>query len=213
VAAQCFRRTELDGAPGGAGRYDHRFLCLYENTDPEVMTGRRGPKGDPDMLMSSAADHSKGLAGGYYDTVVQRTKTPGQWPDADLLIEWIEPAAATVETIEWYVTRHFLPLLNDREISSGWLGKLSSHQLYDAPRPAFVATYRTTRLEHAVRAWRDVEAAAPRPAAEARTWLMYFRQATERMTRIQVMDPDPTAREAEQATRDAVRARWQAGAS
>jgi hypothetical protein len=43
VAAQCFRRIELDGAPDSASLYDHRFLCLYENTDPEVMTGRRGP--------------------------------------------------------------------------------------------------------------------------------------------------------------------------
>jgi hypothetical protein len=139
------------------------------------------------MLMSSAADHSKGLGGGYCDTVVQRTKTPGQWPDADLLIEWIEPPAATPEFIDWYVARCFMTLMNNPDMVSGWLGKLSGHELFDAPRPAFVATYRTTRLEHAVRAWKDVEAAAPRPWAEADPWLMYFRQAT----------------------RDAVRARWQ----
>jgi hypothetical protein len=192
-------------APAGAGRYAQRFLARYESSDPKAMTGRTdGPLVPDDMLISSAADYDSGLVGSYCDTVVQHTKTPGEWPDADLITEWIEVAAATPANIDWYVTTRFPALMQGSNIVSGWLGKASEHQLYEAPRPAYIAIYRTRRLESAVREWRELDAASPAPWAKDPGLVMCFKQISDRITRLHVLDPDPVTRDTARAQRNAV---------
>jgi len=205
IAAQCFRRTDLQ-LRSGPGKYRQRFLALYENSDPQIMTGH-GAMIPADMLISSSMDPSVGHGGGYCDTVVEHTKAPGKWPRTDLITEWIEPRAATPANIEWYLCSRFPAVMRDPEVVSGWLGKTSDHQLYQAARPAYVAIYRTARLDSSIRAWQSLEAAAPAPWSHEDVPVMCFAPVCERVTRLQVLEPDAMTLQIAQAKRDAVQPR------
>lgn len=201
IAAQCFKRADLQFPVGGTPRYRHRFLCLYENSDPEAMSGSQSGQVPGDMLISSAADHKVATGGGYYDTVIERTHMPGQWPDADLVAEWIERPEVTASGIQDYVETRFAALLGEPGIVSGWIGKASAHQIYEAPRPAYVALYRTTALDDFPLSWSEVgtEGAYPAGWSDDDLSVTCFRQISRRITRNEVLEPDAAsaAREAQ----------------
>jgi hypothetical protein len=193
IAGQIFQRIERDVGVGGPPRYSYRFLGTYEITDPVAMTYSDAP--DPaTLLITSAADFSVGTAGGYYDTAIEKTKTPGEWPDADLIIEWIEPPEPNAEAIRAYVDNRFLRLMGKAEVVRGWLGKASAHQAIEEQRPALVAFYRTTDLDESLRGWSEGGGEVPFPFSAA-----CFRAVSKRVTRDELLKADAAtlAREAE----------------
>ena len=204
IAAQCFRRADVQIGERAAPGHPYRFLSLYENSDPVAMTGGGGGEVPPDMLISSSADHAVGMGGGYYDTVIERTKAPGEWPDADLIAEWIERPDPATNDMERYIGTRFPALMSDPDIVSGWVGRASEHQIFPTPRPAYVALYRTTNLENAGRIWK--EAALTPSWADDNASVTSFRQTSKRVTRAEVLDPDPATAEMAEAKRRAVKA-------
>ncbi len=202
IAAQCFRHA-ADLTPGKAG-YRQKFLCLYENSDPEMMTAAPGTEAEGGayghMLMSSAADTSGQMGGGYYDTVVQLMKSPGAG-QAALVIEWIE---ADRQRIGEYIPGRLATLLRKPEILSAWLGKASAHQLYAAPRPAYVGIYHVASIGSAKAIWNEMETAARLPAT-VNLSASCFTPVFERVTRMQVLAPDAAMREQIAKARAAVR--------
>ena len=205
IAAQCFWRADVQFPVGAAPRYAHRFMCLFENSDPEAMSGPGGAAIPPDMLISSAADYSVPVGGGYYDTVIERTMSPGEWPDADLIVEWIERPDASEADIQAYFDSCFAALMQDPGMVSGWLGKASRHQIYDAPRPTYVALYRTAALDEHVSGWSELDRDVVVPSGWPRDDLSFtcFRQRSRRITRAEVLEPDSTMAAREEQARKA----------
>jgi len=204
VAAQAFRRSEIEIPSAGPDTYSHGFLCAYENTDPEAMTGPGGGAIPEDMLISSAANHAGGMGGGYFDTVAFRTRTPGRHPDADLIAEWLWRPNVSDEDIAAYVDTRFTALMTNPDVVSGWVGKVSDHQPFDLPRPRYVAFYRTTRLEALAACWTEGEVPFPLGWNSDDLSVSAFRQISKRTTRAEVLQPDPaSARKAEEVRKAA----------
>jgi hypothetical protein len=207
IAAQCFWRADVQFPAAAAPRYPHRFMCVFENSDPAMMSGPGGASIPPGMLISSAADHSVGPGGGYYDTAIERTMAPGEWPDADLIVEWIERPDASPADIQAYFDTVFTSLMQDPGMVSGWLGKASAHQIYDAPRPAYVAFYRTTALDEHATSWSELDREVAVPAGWSRDdlTLTCFRQRSKRITRAEVLEPGTDLAAREEQARKATR--------
>ena len=207
IAAQCFWRADVQFPVGASSRYPHRFLSLFENSDAEAMSGPGGATIPADMLISSAADHSAPPGGGFYDTVIERTLVPGAWPDADLIVEWIDRPGASGADIQAYFDSCFAALMQDPGMVSGWLGKASPHQIYDAPRPAYVAIYRTTALDEHVSGWSELDRDIAVPSGWSRDELslICFRQRSPRITRAEVLEPDSAMAAQEERARKAVK--------
>ena len=202
IAAQCFRRIDADKSPG------QRFLCLFENSDPAEMTGKSLDYSH--MLISSAADSTRPPGGGYYDTVIQQIKSPA-FADSGLVMEYLDGPAATPEAIAWTTTTRFPALLRHPGIIAGWLGQASGHQIYQAPRPAYMAIYRVTDPAQAAAIWRDMESVAPLPWEAGNVTPACFSPLAKRLTRLQLLEPDDVWRAQAQAMREQVVRREQAG--
>jgi hypothetical protein len=200
IAAQCFRRTEVQIAGGGTPRWGHDFLCLYENTDALAMTGPGGGAIPPDMLISSAADFNYGMGGGYYDTLAERTRSPGQWEAGELVAEWIEPSDPAAA--EAYVAGRFARLVEHPDVVSGWFGKASEHQIFDAPRPGYVAFYRVANLARV--AQDRAEAGVPAGWGKDDWSVTCFKAISPRVTRAEMLEPDAAAATREAQAREAV---------
>jgi hypothetical protein len=199
IAAQCFRRAEVQIAAGGTPRWGHDFLCLYENSDAVAMTGPGGGAIPPDMLISSAADFNYGMGGGYYDTLAERTKSPGRREAGELLVEWIEPSDPAAA--EAYVAGRFARLVEHPDVVSGWFGKASEHQIFDAPRPGHVAFYRITDGRVA-----EDGGEADIPSAWGKDdWAVtWFKAISPRVTRAEMLEPDAATAAREEKARAAV---------
>jgi len=197
IAAQCFRRV-ADLTPAATG-YRQKFLCLYENSDPEAMTGPAGASYDH-MLMSSAIDTGVPMGGGYYDTLVQHSKT-SSFGQGILAVEWIE---AGEQAIDAYIASRFAALLRKSGISSAWLGRASAHQLYAASRPAYLAIYRAAAAAQAGIIWNAIETETSRPQ-NCDFSASCFTPVYDRVTRMQVLAPDDATRVEIAKARAAVR--------
>jgi hypothetical protein len=198
ISAQCFRRTDADLNQGRPTRCDQSFLCLYENSDPVGMTGTLQYE-NGQMLISSAVDQTAPMGGGYYDTVAERHKSPGQWPDAGAVIEWIEGAAA--EDIERYIDVRFPSLMKHAAILSGWVGKASAHQIFDNQRAPYLAIYRCAAFNAAGAIW---DAAAKDLPRSGNISAAFFEQISARLTRIALLTPSDEQRELAQHMRELV---------
>jgi hypothetical protein len=200
IAAQCFRRSRLQMPVGRKPRWGHDFLCLFENSDPLAMTGPAGGAIPPDMLISSAADFNYGMGGGYYDTVIERTKSPGQLPVESVLVaEWIERNDAA--SADAYIDARFTRLLQDPDVVSGWLGKVSDHQIFEMQRPAYVAFYRITDLGRAAQHWAEGDGGP----SEGGWSVTCFKPISPRVTRAEMLEPDAETAAREDRARKAVK--------
>jgi hypothetical protein len=197
IAAQCFRHA-ADLTPDQRG-YRQKFLCLYENSDPAAMTGPPDAPRD-DMLMSSARDTSAPPGGGYYDTRFQHLKIAAA-PPADIVVEWIAPA--TPAAIALYIKTRLNLLLAETDILSAWLGAASAHQLYAADRPACAAIYRVASASRAAAIWNEAHIVNALPRG-VEVSVACFKPVSDRVTRIDVLEPDADARTKIAAVREAV---------
>ena len=197
IAAQCFHRVG-DLVPDRFG-YRQKFLCLYENSDPEAMTGAAGGTvaSHAHMLMSSAGDREVRLGGGYYDTVAQHVIHAGS-EKAVLAVEWIE---ADGPAIGDYVASRLAGRLKHSGVFSAWLGKASEHQLYAVPKPGHVAIYHVASAERATAIWNEVATEPSSSIVSAACYAPIF----ERVTRMQVLAPDEATQAEITRARAAVR--------
>jgi hypothetical protein len=193
IAAQSFR-VAADLTPGVAG-YRQKFLCLYENSDPEAMTGASASYSH--MLMSSAADPTAPLGGGYYDTIAQAANFTDV-EQAAIVVEW---RAAPMEAGD--LRARMNALLATPGILSGWTGQASAHQLYAVPRPAVAGIYRVSSADRAAAIWRELAAQASPPASGEISGCCFL-PVSARVTRLQVLAPDAAAQEKIAKVRTAV---------
>jgi hypothetical protein len=204
IAVQRFKKTDLQLTPGGSKRYPQPYLALYENTDPVRMTADHAPCFTADMPISSAYSFNN-IGEAYYDTVIARTKTAGDLPKTDLIIERIERSADKTGFADWYVTMRFPALMNLTGVVSGLFGHESTHQMYEVgARPAYTAVYRTTDLAASLNAWRQYATAAHVPWKAGEADVDCYTPIIERVTAQQVADADPATRAFMQAKREAM---------
>jgi hypothetical protein len=202
ISAQCFRRLAIDLNEGRPARYTQNFLCLYENSNPVAMTGPPYQPND-EMLISSAADTTAAPGGGYYDTMIELILSPGSCEGDAIVVECIEASAATVQNIEWYISMRFSAFMQTPGVLAGWLGKASAHQIFPAERPGYVAVYRLAQPDIAAPAW-AAAAACPPPWDTGDVSASCFRAISQRLTRLQLLEPDDVMRETAQMMRGMV---------
>jgi hypothetical protein len=193
IAAQRFRRAAEQLLSASSGRYPQPYLAIYENTNPERLTADHAPQLTPEMPISDAVD-TNSICEAYYDTLVSRTKTPGQFPKSDLICERIEAGAGGPEFENWYVEKRFAALMQVPGVVSGFAGKECPHQmLYVLPRPGFTCVYRTTDLTASLKAWPKFD--PPMTVGADAFSIDCYTPLIERVTAIQVREPDPVSAE------------------
>ncbi len=205
VAVQRFRRAAQQLMPVAGSKYPQAYMAIYENTDPVRMTADHAPIFTDDLPISSAYSYETDTCCAYFDTTLERTTVPGQHPKGDLIVEWIEAAADSPSFANWYANVRFPALMQLPGVFRGMVSKASAHQMDPGGnRAAFTAVYRTRDLEGTLRAWAKVEAASPAPWQPGDVTVGCFTPLIDRVTRIEVMEPDETSRETARRKREAM---------
>ena len=194
IAVQRFKRADLQLSPGGSGKYPQDYLALYETSDPERMTQDHKPVFTTEMPISNAYAFTN-ICEAYYDTIALRGKTPAQLRTADLIVERIDARVDRPGFLDWYLDVRFKDLSKLSGVVSGMFGQSGRHQMYDGPHPEFTAIYRTPDLEGSLRAWKQYQSDSPIRADTADLAVDCYTPLIERVTAIQVIEPDPASKE------------------
>jgi hypothetical protein len=202
IATQRFRRSAQQLPGGSSGKYLHPYLAIYENTNPERLTVDHKPQLTPEMPISNSIDTDR-ICEAYYDTIACRNKAPGMFPKTDVIVERIEAGAGGAAFADWYADTRFPALMDLPGVVSGFVGKESPHQmLYEIPRPGFTCVYRTTDIAASLKAWTKCEPPVPFDAGEFS--IDCYTPLIERVTAVQVREPDPASAETAQQKRAAL---------
>jgi hypothetical protein len=203
IATQRFRRSAQQFPGGSSGKYLQSYLAIYENTNPVRLTADHKPQLTPEMPISNSID-TNSICEAYYDTLACRNKAPGEFPKTDVIVERIEAGAGGAAFGDWYVETRFPKLMRLPGVVSGFVGKESPHQmLYELPRPGFTCVYRTTDIAASLKAWTKCE---PPPVAfnPGEFSVDCYTPLIERLTAVQVREPDPASAETAKQKRAAL---------
>jgi hypothetical protein len=157
------------------------------------------------MPISSAYSYDTPTTCAYYDTLLERNVYPGMRPKADLIVQWIGPAACSSEIVDWYTRERFPALVQLPGVISGSVGKACEHQMPGpGHRPELTCIYRTTSLDDALRAWAETEAVSPAPWNAEDASVCCFSPIIDRLTLNEVMEPDDISRETARRKRESM---------
>jgi hypothetical protein len=193
IATQRFQRSAQQLPGGSSGRYLQPYLAVYENTNPKRLTVDHKPQLTPAMPISNSIDTDR-ICEAYYDTIACRNKAPGEFPKTDVIVERIEAGAGGTEFADWYADARFPALMRLPGVICGFVGKESPHQmLYEIPRPGFTCVYRTTDIAASLKACTKCE--PPVPLKPGEFSVDCYTPLIERVTAVQVREPDPVSAE------------------
>jgi hypothetical protein len=211
LAVQRFKRAAVQLEPSGPRRYPQGYFAIYETTDPARMTKDHRPVFSDDMPVSSAYAFED-ICEAYYDVVGFRGSSAVCTKQTAVIIEQIESAAHEDEFVNWYLDTRLPALTRLPCVVSGSLGKASAHQMYDGAHPRFTALYRTTDLAKSVSAWRDYAASASIRDELSNSSVICFTPLLERLTAMQVFEPDALTSDTARRKREAMGDRVHRGA-
>jgi hypothetical protein len=195
VAAQRFSRSDAQLPHGSSGKYMQRYLALYETSNPARMTSDHAPVFTDEMPISDAYSYSN-MCEAYYDVAVSRDNTGGKNIKTDVIVERIEKGAAGAGFAAWYMDARFPFLMKLPGVAAGIAGAASTHQLFEhGDHSEYTAVYRTTDLAATLKAWAACGAQSPTPLKPSDISVDCYTPLTERITTLEVRNPDAVSRE------------------
>jgi hypothetical protein len=204
IAAQRFRRADRQLTPGGSKRYPQAYFALYETTDPVRCTYDHRFGNTPEMPISTSISLDN-LCEGYFDLVVARTNVPGERPKADLVVERIELGAGTADPVTMYANTRLPHVMTFPGVVHGTTARKCAHQMIDTMElPGIIAIYWTTDLAATLSGWTPCEKEAGASLKTDDVSVDCFIPLIDRLTAIQVREPDPKSKATAKQKRDAL---------
>ena len=195
IAAQRFRRSDAQLPGGSSGKYMQPYLTLYETSNPARMTSDHAPVFTDEMPISDAYSYSN-MCEAYYDVAVARDNSGGKKIKTDVIVERIEKGVANPAVMNWYMDARFPDLMKLPSVVTGFAGPASAHQLFaQGAHSVYTAVYRTTDLAATLKAWTPCGAKSPASLKVGDVSVDCYTPITERITTLEVRNPDDVSRD------------------